>query len=64
MERIWLKSSITGEVRTTKSEKEARRTLEVDGWERINGRKDFSLYVKPKKTTKKTTKKATKEVEE
>ena len=56
MHRIWLKSSRTGEVRGTNSDKEARRLVEVggsnpSGWSRVVGRKDNSLYVEPKKSS-------------
>ena len=62
MHRIWLKDSLTGEVRGTNSEKEARRLIVTGGsdpstWTRVVGRKDNSLYVEPKKTTKKKAKK-------
>ena len=58
MHRIWLKNDRTGEVRGTNSDKEARRLVTTGGsnpssWKRIKGRKDSSLYVEPKKTTKK-----------
>ena len=62
---IWLKDSLTGEVKGIKNEKEARRLLFVGGsvpstWKRIMGRKDSSLYVEPKKKTKKNSKKGSK----
>jgi len=62
MHRIWLKDSLTGEVRGTNSEKEARSLIVTGGsdpstWARIAGRKDSSPYVELKKATKKKTKK-------
>ena len=58
MHRIWLKDSLTGEIRGTNSDKEARRLIVTGGsdpstWTRIKGRKDSSPYVEPKKATKK-----------
>ena len=62
MHRIWLKDSLTGEVRGTNSDKEAKSLLVTGGsnpstWSRITGRKDSSPYVVPKKATKKEKKK-------
>ena len=58
MHRIWLKDSLTGEVRGTNSEKEARRLIVTGGsdpstWSRIAGRKDEKPYATPKKKAKK-----------
>ena len=58
MHRIWLKDSLTGEVRGTNSEKEARRLMVTGGsdpspWSRIAGRKDEKPYAAPKKKAKK-----------
>ena len=54
MHRIWLKDSLTGEVRGTNSEKEARSLMVTGGsnpstWSRVKGRKDSSPYIAPKK---------------
>jgi len=52
-DKIWIKNSNTGEVRSAGSEKEANGYLVLGGsnnsdWKRVAGRKDHSLYVAPK----------------